>query len=122
MLSTERDHILGLSFSPRANVTHISIWTKHGDNQRSILLMERAILSGLSPDLRPKSPGDFNYRKHVDKMRFGNTGGAGNGHLQRRNMHMQPQPMGSILFPLPVASGGSGMMTRPGPIRALTVG
>lgn len=65
---TERDHILGMSFSPRLYFTHISIWTKQGNNLRSILLLERAIVEGLSPDLRPRSNTEFNYRKHVDKL------------------------------------------------------
>jgi len=65
---TERDHILGMSFSPRLYFTHISIWTKQGNNLRSILLLERAIVEGLSADLRPRSDTELNYRKHVDKI------------------------------------------------------
>ena len=30
--------------------------------------MERAILSGLSPDLRPTSKAELSYRKHADKL------------------------------------------------------
>ncbi|OAG42867.1 hypothetical protein AYO21_02818 [Fonsecaea monophora] len=67
-IARERDHILGMSFSPRQYFTHISIWTKKGDNLTSIMLMERAILAGLSPDLRPRSSTDFNYRRHAEKM------------------------------------------------------
>ncbi|KAK5242461.1 hypothetical protein LTR40_012767, partial [Exophiala xenobiotica] len=43
-VAQERDHILGMSFSPRLYFTHISIWTKQGNNLRSILLLERAIV------------------------------------------------------------------------------
>ncbi|KAJ9604323.1 hypothetical protein H2200_011157 [Cladophialophora chaetospira] len=117
VIAQERDHILGVSFSPRNNFTHISIWTKQGDNQRSILLLERAILSGLSADLRPKSSADFNYRKHADKI--GYTSGVGFPMIQSRQQ-LQVQMMGPFLPPLP--SIGAAVMSRPGPIRALTVG
>lgn len=89
-----------MSFSPRLYFTHISIWTKQGDNLRSIMLLERAILQGLSPDLRPKSNADFNYRKHADKIGFD---------LQNRQNQL---PMFSLF----------GAMNRPAPMRALTAG
>ena len=63
----EHDHVLGVSFCPKQYFTHISIWTKNGDDIRSTMIMERAILAGLSPDLRPKSKVEFSYRKHFDK-------------------------------------------------------
>ncbi|KIW64660.1 hypothetical protein PV04_09578 [Phialophora macrospora] len=115
----ERDHILGVSFSPRANFTHISIWTKQGDNSRSILLLERAILTGLSSDLRPKSSADFNFRRHAEKI--GSAGGMGvQMMLSRRQLQAQMQMMGS--FQSSSSAVGATVMGRPGPIRALTVG
>ncbi|ETI21508.1 hypothetical protein G647_07855 [Cladophialophora carrionii CBS 160.54] len=119
VIAQERDHILGLSFSPRANFTHISIWTKQGDNPRSILLLERAILSGLSSDLRPKPSADFNYRRHADKIGLGS--GVGMQTMQsRQQSQVQVQMTGSFQSSLPTTS--SAAMGRPGPIRALTVG
>ena len=54
VLGVERDHILGLSYSPRLYYAHISIWTKQGSNTRAIALLENAVLSGLSEDLKPQ--------------------------------------------------------------------
>jgi Eukaryotic initiation factor 4E len=62
----ERDHVLGMSYSPRLYWVHISIWTKQGGNQKSVELLTESILSGLSPDLRPKSNADYYFKKHSD--------------------------------------------------------
>ncbi|KIX08493.1 uncharacterized protein Z518_03149 [Rhinocladiella mackenziei CBS 650.93] len=97
-IAQERDHVLGMSFSPRLYFTHISIWTKKGDNLRSIMLLERAILGGLSPDLRPKSNIEFNYRKHSEKIGF---------NLQSRQNQLPLIP-------------STGLMNRPMTVRALT--
>ena len=51
---------------------------------RSILLLERAIVEGLSPDLRPMSNTEFNYRKHVDKIGLSMQG-------QENKMPQMPQ-------------------------------
>lgn len=51
---------------------------------RSILLLERAIVEGLSPDLRPMSNTEFNYRKHVDKIGLSMQG-------QEKKMPQMPQ-------------------------------
>ena len=65
---TERDHILGLSYSPRLYYAHISIWTKQGSNIRSIEMLENAVLSGLSEDLRPQRAlkEECYYKRHED--------------------------------------------------------
>ena len=99
---SERDHILGMSFSPRLYFTHISIWTKQGDNLRSILLLERAILAGLSPELRPKSRMDFNFRKHADKIEM-------NSQSQIRRNKLPIIPSADVSAP-------------PNMVRAMTVG
>ncbi|KIV93479.1 hypothetical protein PV10_04690 [Exophiala mesophila] len=67
-ISHQHDHVLGVSFSPRQFFTHISIWTKNGDDAQSLKVMERAILRGLSPDLRPTSKAELSYRKHADTL------------------------------------------------------
>lgn len=61
----EHDHVLGLSFSPRPYWTHISIWTKQGNNTRSVELLDTTILQRISTDLKPK-PGEYYYKKHSD--------------------------------------------------------
>lgn len=65
-LITERDHILGISYSPRLYYAHISIWTKRGDNQNSIKALQRVAVSRLSESLRPMSELDYYYKKHSD--------------------------------------------------------
>jgi hypothetical protein len=62
----ERDHVLGVSYSPRLYMAHISVWTKKGSNQESIEALERTILERLSEDLRPKSASEYYYKKHSD--------------------------------------------------------
>ena len=64
--TAERDHILGISYSPRLYVAHISIWTKHGRNCASIDALQRTVVARLSPELRPKSDADYYYKKHSD--------------------------------------------------------
>lgn len=76
MLTTcvaERDHILGMSYSPRLYTAHISIWTKHGDNKKSIEALQNTILSRLSEDLRPASEEEYYYKKHSDHEGFGDA-------------------------------------------------
>ncbi|KAL2438447.1 hypothetical protein ABEF95_009133 [Exophiala dermatitidis] len=99
-IAQEHDHVLGMSFSPRLYSTHISIWTKQGNNQRSVLLLQRAIIEGLSPDLRPESSADFTFRKHADKFDY----------------QLQNQQTLLPLLPLPH------LMVRPTPVRAFTAG
>ena len=38
------------------------------------MMLERTILSGLSPELRPRSQLEFSYRKHSDKMLQADSG------------------------------------------------
>lgn len=63
---TERDHVLGVSFSPRLYVVNISVWTKNGTHQSSIDRLQRTILERLSPDLRPGSEAEYYYKKHSE--------------------------------------------------------
>lgn len=63
---SERDHVLGLSWSPRLFVAHISIWTKQGANKASVEILQRTILSRLSDDLKPAIPSDYYYKKHSE--------------------------------------------------------
>ncbi|KAK5311210.1 hypothetical protein LTR70_008926 [Exophiala xenobiotica] len=66
VVARERDHILGISYSPRLYVAHISIWTKGGSNRKSIEALQKTIVSRLSPELQPKSEMDYYYKKHSD--------------------------------------------------------
>ena len=62
----ERDHVLGMSYSPRLYWVHITIWNKEGSNTKSIALIEQTVLERLSPELRPQSNKDYYYKKHSD--------------------------------------------------------
>ena len=66
----ERDHVLGLSYSPRLYQAHISIWTKDGANQTSVEKLQKAVIQGLSEDLRPKSSAEYYYKMHRDHEGF----------------------------------------------------
>jgi len=62
----EGDHVLGMSYSPRLYWAHISVWTRRGDNMRSVEVLQKTIIAGLSPDLRPKSEAEYYFKKHSD--------------------------------------------------------
>ncbi|KAK5083807.1 hypothetical protein LTR05_006313 [Lithohypha guttulata] len=66
VVAKERDHILGMSYSPRLYYAHISIWTKQGDNRRSIEVLQRTIVERLSPELRPTSELEYYFKKHSE--------------------------------------------------------
>ena len=57
---------MGISYSPRLYVAHISIWTKCGRNRQSIEALQKTVVSRLSPELQPKSEMDYYYKKHSD--------------------------------------------------------
>jgi Eukaryotic initiation factor 4E len=59
-----KDHVLGMSYSPRLYWGHITIWTKKGDSFKSVEVLEKMMLERLSPDLRPRSSGEYYYKKH----------------------------------------------------------
>ena len=65
-ITPEHDHVLGMSFSPRLYWTHILIWTKQGNNKKSVDLLETTVLDRISPDLKPES-GEYYYKKHSDR-------------------------------------------------------
>ena len=65
-LQEERDHVLGISYSPRLYWAHISVWTKKGDNARSWGLLERTVLERLSEELRPVGKGEYYYKRHCE--------------------------------------------------------
>lgn len=68
LLSTEHDHVLGITSSVRFNSHIISVWNKQGDNERSIRALEMTIIDRLSPELRPSgSQADsYSYHRHED--------------------------------------------------------
>ena len=59
-----KDHVLGMSYSPRLYWGLITIWTKKGDSFKSVEVLEKMMLERLSPDLRPGSSGEYYYKKH----------------------------------------------------------
>ena len=61
-----KDHVLGMSYSPRLYWGHISIWTKKGDSFKSVEVLEKMMLERLSPELRPRSGGEYYYKKHSE--------------------------------------------------------
>jgi Eukaryotic initiation factor 4E len=61
-----KDHVLGMSYSPRLYWGHITIWTKKGDSFKSVEVLERMVLERLSPELRPRSSGEYYYKKHSE--------------------------------------------------------
>lgn len=69
-VTKDRDHILGISFSPRLYFAHISIWTKQGDNRASIDTLQKTVVARLSDELRPASEMDYYYKKHSDHDGF----------------------------------------------------
>lgn len=66
----ERDHVLGLSYSPRLYQAHISIWTQNGANKGAVEKLQNAVISGLSEDLRPNSNAEYYYKMHRDHEGF----------------------------------------------------
>ena len=62
----ERDHVLGISYSPRLYWAHISVWTKKGSNKQSTGLLQKTILERLNEDLKPTSASEYYYKKHSD--------------------------------------------------------
>ncbi|CRG83080.1 Eukaryotic translation initiation factor 4E type 3 [Talaromyces islandicus] len=64
----EHDHVLGVSTSTRFNSNLISVWNKHGFNEKSIRILENTILSRLSPELRPvPDSNSYFYKRHADR-------------------------------------------------------
>ena len=61
-----KDHVLGMSYSPRLYWGHISIWTKKGDSFKSVEVLEKMMLQRLTPELRPRSSGEYYYKKHSE--------------------------------------------------------
>lgn len=64
------DHVLGLSYSSRLYHAHISIWTQQGRNSESVARLQKAVLEGLSEDLRPRSTGEYYYKVHAEHEGF----------------------------------------------------
>ena len=64
-VATERDHLLGLSYSPRLYVAHINVWNKHGANVTAVEALKKVILDRLSAELRPADK-DVYYKKHSE--------------------------------------------------------
>lgn len=64
--SGSRDHVLGMSFSPRLYWVHISVWTKKGGEEKSRAVVQKTVLERLSPDLRPTSEGEYYYKRHCE--------------------------------------------------------
>lgn len=61
-----KDHVLGMSYSPRLYWGHITIWTKRGESFKSVEVLERMMLERLSPELRPRSSVEYYYKKHSE--------------------------------------------------------
>jgi hypothetical protein len=61
-----KDHVLGMSYSPRLYWGHITIWTKKGESFKSVEVLEKMMLERLSPELRPRSSGEYYYKKHSE--------------------------------------------------------
>lgn len=61
-----RDHVLGMSYSPRLYWGHITIWTKKGESYKSVEVLEKMMLERLSPELRPRSKTEYYYKKHSE--------------------------------------------------------
>ena len=67
LAANQRDHILGMSYSQRLYYPTISIWTKQGDNQKSIRLLTEGVIEGLAKEVRPQNKTDYYYKKHSER-------------------------------------------------------
>jgi Eukaryotic initiation factor 4E len=63
-----RDHVLGMSFSPRLYWVCVSVWLKKGGEGVGAgrEVVQKTVLERLSPELRPTSEGEYYYRKHSE--------------------------------------------------------
>lgn len=64
--SGSRDHVLGMSFSPRLYWVHVSVWLKQGGDAMSTAVVQRTVLERLSPELRPKDQSEYFFKKHSE--------------------------------------------------------
>ncbi|KAF7507812.1 hypothetical protein GJ744_010113 [Endocarpon pusillum] len=60
-----RDHVLGMSFSPRLYWVCVSIWLKKGD-EKSASIVQKTVLERLSPELRPANESEYYFKKHSE--------------------------------------------------------
>lgn len=79
-----RDHVLGMSFSPRLYWVHVSVWMKGvGDGEKGWQAVQKTVLERLSPELKPKSEGEYYYKRHDEHDGWaeavGNDKGNGEG-------------------------------------------
>ena len=63
------DDLCGVSLSIRFNSNLITIWNRNGDATKSIEGILNVVLSGLSPEIKPKE-GTYYYKKHSEHAGF----------------------------------------------------
>jgi Eukaryotic initiation factor 4E len=61
-----RDHVLGMTFSPRLYWVHVSIWMKKGADLTSRAVLQKTVLERLSPELRPGGEAEYYYKMHCE--------------------------------------------------------
>ncbi len=60
-----RDHVLGMSFSPRLYCVCVSIWLRNGE-EKSASVVQNTLLERLSPELRPANESEYYFKKHSE--------------------------------------------------------
>ncbi len=65
--SGSRDHVLGMSFSPRLYWVQISVWLKRGgEEKKGREVVQKTVLERLSSDLKPTSEAEYYFKRHCD--------------------------------------------------------
>ena len=64
--SGSRDHVLGLTFTPRLYWVQVRVWVKKGGDETSRAVVQTTVLERLSPELRPASDAEYYYKKHSE--------------------------------------------------------
>ncbi len=62
-----RDHVLGMSFSPKLYCVCVSIWLKKGE-EKSTSVVQKTVLERLSPELRPANESEYYFKKHSEHL------------------------------------------------------
>lgn len=68
-----KDDICGISFSPRAKTTAVSVWTRDAGHAEGVKRVLEAVLEGIEQELRPRE-GTYYYKKHAEHEAFGKSG------------------------------------------------
>lgn len=81
-----RDHVLGMTFSPRLYWVHVSVWLKGvgvgAEEGKGREIVQRHILERLSPELRPAGKGEYYYKRHCECEGWEEVAGLGRNKVE----------------------------------------